>query len=237
MNILIIIPAYNEELNLTPLIGELFAIQPNYDFLIINDGSSDGTKELLKRIGVKHINLPVNLGLSAVMQTGFKYSLRNNYDVCIQIDGDGQHIPSEIVKLVNSIKSGNDIAIGSRYIKANHESAYNQSFYRSMGSAYLKALARIAQPKLKLTDITSGMRAYNRRALVVMVGDVNNRPEPDTIIYLSRLGFKIEEVGVKMRERVSGKSYLTPIKSIKYIVNCSISMLYVVLRSLGKERY
>lgn len=233
MKVLLIIPAYNEEESIADLLIEL-QNYPQYDYIVINDCSKDNTEQVVRKYTDNIINLPINLGLSGAVQTGMVYAKRHGYDVCVQIDGDGQHVPSEIWKLVREIENGADIAMGSRFLEKT-DSMYEQSFLRDLGAKYIAFLILVFS-KLKLTDPTSGMRAFNREIFVQMANAVNERPEPDTILYFARCHYKIKEVQVTMRERVAGESYLTTRKAIKYMFNNSLSFFYVVIKTLGKGK-
>lgn len=227
MKTLLIIPAYNEEECIVSLLMELQSF-PEYDVIVINDCSSDRTEELVKENGIRCISLPINLGLSGAVQTGFKYARENDYDVCVQIDGDGQHIPSEIEKLTNKIQSGTNIVIGSRFLDGNVK--YDQTLFRKLGAYHISFMIRLFSG-LKLTDPTSGMRAYDKSVFYKMAEATNERPEPDTMLFFARRGLKIEEVQVDMRERQGGESYLTPLKAVRYMIENTLSFMYVFLRT------
>ncbi|MGL5915991.1 MAG: glycosyltransferase family 2 protein, partial [Culicoidibacterales bacterium] len=162
------------------------------------------------------------------VQTGFRYAVENNYDICVQIDGDGQHIPAEIEKLIQKIESGVDIAIGSRFLKNSDK--YEQTLLRKLGAKHISFMIRLFSG-LKLTDPTSGMRAYSKDVFVELAQATNERPEPDTMLYFARRRFKIAEVEVEMRERQGGESYLTPLKAVRYMIENTLSFLYVFLRT------
>lgn len=227
MKRLLIIPAYNEEDCIVGLLSELKQY-PQYDVIVVNDCSGDKTEKLVHEQNVRCISLPINLGLSGAVQTGFRYAVENNYDVCVQIDGDGQHIPSEIEKLLQKIENGAAIAIGSRFL--NNSDKYEQTLSRKLGAKHISLMIRLFSG-LKLTDPTSGMRAYSKEVFVELAQATNERPEPDTMLYFARRGFRIEEVEVEMRERQGGESYLTPMKAVRYMIENTLSFLYVFLRT------
>lgn len=231
MKILLIIPAYNEEANLPHLLKELKQY-PEYDCVVVDDCSKDNTRKVAQRFGVPCVSLPVNLGLSGAVQTGLLYGVENNYDVCVQIDGDGQHVPSEIGKLIEKIVAGYDIVIGSRFLE--NTQSYEQTFARKIGAKYISFLIK-AFSGLVLTDPTSGMRAFNRKIFARMAVSTNERPEPDTVLAYARTGAKIIEVQVDMRDRLMGESYLTPLRAIRYMVENSLSFLFVVLKTKRKR--
>lgn len=227
MKVLLIIPAYNEGESLPRLLHEL-AAYPEYDVLVVDDCSKDNTREIAAEFGVKCVSLPINLGLSGAVQTGLLYGVQSGADVCVQVDGDGQHIPSEIIKLLAVIEQGADIAIGSRFLDKEH--AYKQSFSRSLGAKHIAFFVRMLSG-LRLTDPTSGMRAFNRAVFTRMAVATNERPEPDTMLFYARKGYVIREVHVTMRERISGTSYLTFWKSIRYMIEHTLSFLFITLKT------
>lgn len=227
MKTLLIIPAFNEAKNLPPLLEELKDF-PQYDCIVIDDCSSDNTKEVAEAYGVTVIRLPINLGLTGAVQTGMLFGLRNEYDICIQIDGDGQHVPAEIEKLTAGIADGYDIVSGSRFLDGS--GGYEQTGLRALGARHIARMIKLFSG-VELTDPTSGMRAFNRKYYARMAVSTNNRPEPDTILQFAREGAKIKEVQVEMREREHGESYLTLPKAARYMIENTLSFLYVVAKT------
>jgi len=230
MKILLIIPAYNEAASLPALLTELKAY-PNYDVVVVNDASNDDTAMVAQQYNVECLNLPINLGLAGGVQTGFLYGIKHDYDVCVQIDGDGQHMPSEIKHLLAKIEDGYDIVIGSRFLGKKH---YEQSFFRSLGARYISFLIRLGSG-VRLTDPTSGMRAFARPVFTEMALSTNERPEPDTMLAYARGGKTIVEVPVQMRERQAGASYLTVSRSLRYMIENTLSCIYVVFKVRRKK--
>lgn len=215
MKILIVIPAYNEEMNIEKVIKNLVENYPQYDYVIINDGSSDETASICKKNGWNLIDLPINLGLTGAIQTGMKYAVRHNYDAVLQYDGDGQH-RAEFIREMEAEMTDSDaeIIIGSRFLTEKK----NLSF-RMLGGGFLSFIIKLSTGQ-KITDPTSGMRLFGRNVLQEFSRDMNYGPEPDTISYLIKQGVKVREVQVYMDERMGGKSYLNVVNSIKYdIVN------------------
>ncbi|MGL5041789.1 MAG: glycosyltransferase family 2 protein [Culicoidibacterales bacterium] len=227
MKILLIIPAYNEAESLPSLLEELKEYS-QYGIIVVDDCSSDNTKKIAKDANIHCMSLPINLGLSGAVQAGFIYGVNNHYDICIQIDGDGQHVPSQIAKLVTLIEAGADIAIGSRFLENGNK--YEQTFFRELGAKHIALMIRIFSG-LRLSDPTSGMRAFNRKYFERMAVSTNNRPEPDTILQFAREGAIIKEVQVDMRDRMAGESYLTMPKAIKYMIENTLSFLYIVVQT------
>ena len=220
MKVLIIVPAYNEAQSIKRVIDHLKSTCPQYDYIIVNDGSTDQTKEICQTNRYFVIHHPVNQGLTKAMQTGMKYALEHDYDMALQFDADGQHLPEYIEDMVTCMKDKNcDIVIASRF--------YNTKMpirMRTLGGKMISAAIRLTTGKY-LTDPTSGMRLYRRNIIRLFAESTDYAPEPDTITYLIRMGADVQEVKVKMEERTVGKSYLTPINATKYMVRVLSSIL------------
>lgn len=219
MSILVIVPAYNEQDNIVETITGL--IERNYEYVIINDCSTDNTLKVCLENNFNVINLPINLGLAGAVQTGFKYALDNNFDAAIQFDGDGQHLPQYIENLYQEILNGTDIVIGSRFIEAKKDFSA-----RMLGSRMLTLLIKLTTKKT-IHDPTSGMRMVSSRLFDAFAIELNHGPEPDTIAYLIKKGYSVKEVSVNMQERTAGESYLTFSRSIKYMLHMMISILFI----------
>ena len=160
MKILIIIPAYNEELNIARVVDNLIKNYPQYDYIVINDGSRDSTAAICRRNGYQLIDLPINLGLSGAVQTGIRYAIKNGYDAAVQFDGDGQHRPEYIAALADKIQNESvQVAIGSRFVTEKKERSL-----RMLGSSILSLMIRLSTGK-KIQDPTSGMRMFGKEVL------------------------------------------------------------------------
>lgn len=221
MKTLLIIPAYNEEESLKATIDSLSDL--DVDYLIVNDGSKDSTVQVCRDNRYPFLDLSTNLGLAGAFQAGMKYAYRHDYDCAIQFDADGQHLPEYIEPLIEAIKE-NDIAIGSRFINEKKPKSM-----RMFGSNLISAAIRLTTGE-KLTDPTSGMRAFNKRMIKQLALGLNFGPEPDTISYLiKRADAKVIEVSVKMAERFAGESYLNPWTSAIYMLRMTISILFIQL--------
>ena len=219
MKVLIIIPAYNEEKNLKRVIGHLQQVCPQFDYMIVNDGSTDGTERLCRQNQYRHISLPVNLGLSAAVRAGMRYASQKGYDMALQFDADGQHLPEYIQPMVDCMTQTNcDVVIASRYFGCRMPLRM-----RTVGAKMITAAIRLTTGR-HLSDPTSGMRLYSRRVIEQFIKDENNAPEPDTLSYLIRLGADIREVKVEMDERTEGQSYLTPVNASKYMIHMMMSI-------------
>ncbi|MDD6655814.1 MAG: glycosyltransferase family 2 protein [Lachnospiraceae bacterium] len=222
MKILIMIPAYNEELNIERVVNNLIENYPQYDYVVINDGSKDDTGKICREKGFHLIDLPINLGLSGAVQAGMRYAWQNGYDAAIQIDGDGQHRPEFIEKLAEELDKDNaQIVIGSRFVTQKKPHSL-----RMLGSNVISAFIKLSTG-FRLNDPTSGMRMFNRDIIKEFALNINYGPEPDTISYLIKKGVRVKEVQVQMDERVAGESYLNFTRSMKYMILMSFSILFI----------
>lgn len=221
-HLLVIIPAYNEEESISSTVDELTSTLPGVDYVVVNDGSKDGTERICLEHGYNYVSLPVNSGLTVGFQTGMKYALRNGYDYALQFDADGQHRPEYISKMLDlAVAEDVDIVIGSRFVnKCKEVSA------RMLGSRIITVAIKLTTGK-RVADPTSGMRMFNRKMIERFANDDSLNPEPESISYLMKKGAKVREVQVEMRERQAGESYLNIPKSIAYMARACISILFV----------
>lgn len=219
--LLVIIPAYNEEGSIQKTVDHLIADHPQFDYVIINDGSKDHTLEICRRNHYNVVSQPVNLGLAGAFQTGMKYACKHGYDAAIQFDADGQHRPEYIESMFEKLQEGYDIVIGSRFVKEKKPKSL-----RMTGSNIIESLIHMTTGTV-IHDPTSGMRMYGKRIIRLFANEVNFDPEPDTIAYLIRCGAKCAEVQVKMDERTAGQSYLTLSKSAQYMAVQCVSILLI----------
>lgn len=226
MKVLIIIPAYNEALNIEKTVKDVVE-NTNYDYIVINDCSKDNTKEVCEKNNFNIISLPVNYGLTSGIQLGMKYAYQNGYDIAIQFDGDGQHQAKYLKELVKEIENGANIAIGSRFVNKKRPNSM-----RMFGSRLLTVAIKLVTGQT-IKDPTSGMRAYDKKAIEQFVKNNSLTPEPDTIVYMIKKGEKVKEVQVEMKEREFGESYLKPVKAMEYMVNMFFSILFI--RAITKK--
>ena len=221
-DVLVIVPAYNEEGNIERVVEELKAHGYASDYIIVNDGSVDRTAEICEEKGYRLLNLPVNLGLSGAVVCGMQFALSHHYPMAVQYDGDGQHCVEYISQLAEPIRNGKaDLVIGSRFLEEKKPLSA-----RMIGSRLLTAAIRLSTGK-RITDPTSGMRMYSYDLMKEFVSNSNLRPEPDTISYLIHEGVRIEEKQVNMRDRVSGTSYLSSLQSARYMAQMMFSILFL----------
>lgn len=177
--VLLIIPAYNEEDNIARVVGTLESDYPQYDYVVVNDGSKDGTASICREHDFRFLDLPINLGLAGAFQAGLKYADKHGYDCAIQFDADGQHRPEYVAPMVAAL-ADNDIVIGSRFVDAPKPKSM-----RMFGNNLIEAMIKLTTG-MKISDPTSGMRAYNRRMIRELAYGPNLGPEPDTLAYLIR---------------------------------------------------
>lgn len=227
-----IVPAYNEEKAIVAVIADICATAKqhnlNIDVVVVNDCSKDSTLEVISSLNCIALDLPINLGIGGAVQTGFKYAFENNYDYAIQIDGDGQHPPSEIPKLISKAISENmDVVIGSRFIE---KEGFQSSSMRRFGINYFKWLNRFFVGTI-VSDSTSGFRLINKKVLEKVYDYYPDEyPEPEAIIIYSMYKFKIAEVPVTMKERQGGVSSIGILSSIYYMFKVSLAILYTYIR-------
>ncbi len=230
MNILIIVPAYNEEESIPGVIRDLKEQIPQADILVINDGSTDATAQTAREMQVEVLDLPFNLGIGGAVQTGYLYAYQNGYDIAVQFDGDGQHIASEVKKLIEPLASGRaDLSIGSRFLNPG---AYRAPIFRKLGiQIFSFVLSRILG--MAVTDSTSGFRAANRRAIEFFSHSYpDDYPEVESLVLLHKMKMRLEEVAATMRERTGGRSSITPARSIYYMAKVLMAIFIDLLKKV-----
>lgn len=234
MKILVIIPAFNESENIEDVIRNLKISCPEVDYLVVNDCSQDNTKEILRDSCASYINLPVNLGIGGAVQAGYVYALEHNYDIAIQMDGDGQHNPEYIGELVEPIRNNEaDSVIGSRFIK---NEGFQSSGLRRFGINFLSLLIRMTCG-IRIYDVTSGFRAVNREYIRFFASEyAQDYPEPEAIVTSTLHGARIKEIPVVMSERMGGTSSINGFKSVYYMIKVSISVLITRLTTARRRR-
>ncbi|GAA0076026.1 glycosyltransferase family 2 protein [Clostridium sp. CTA-5] len=230
MKCLIIVPAYNEEKNIYNVVTSIKKNNVFADVIVINDGSKDNTYFEAKRAGVEVINLSENLGIGGAVQTGYIYALNKNYDVAVQIDGDGQHDPKDLANLIRQMETNNfDMIIGSRFVEKTN---YIPSTFRAIGIRYFSKLVSVLC-RSNYYDTTSGYRLINKKGIRLFAKYYpKDYPEVETIVYACKNGLKVKEIGVNMRQRSKGKSSITPIKSIYYMIKVTLSTLIVAQKQV-----
>lgn len=229
MSTLLVVPAWNEAESLPSLLDELTRQYPQYDILVVDDGSSDGTSAVSRLCDARVVQHPYNLGIGGAEQTGFLYAQRYGYDVVVRLDGDGQHPSEEIRRLVSALsESGADVVIGSRFLQAN--AGFRSSWTRRVGIRWLAFLNTVLTHQ-RITDSTSGFRAYRRNAFEFLARyNPQDYPEPESLTLLTRNGFSIREVPVVMRERQGGKSSIGGLQTLYYVLKTTLALLIAAIR-------
>ena len=220
MKVLAVIPAYNEEEALPATVAGLTASCPDIDYLVIDDGSSDGTHRVCVEHNMHYLRMPVNTGLSSVFTTGMRYALAHDYDAVVQFDADGQHLPDFIPTMAAALEEQDaDIVIASRALAGEAPKGL-----RNAGSKLISWLIKVTTGA-EIGDPTSGMRMYNRRMIEMYATQFDMHPEPDTVALVARRGGRVIEVPARMQDRQGGESYLTMGTSVGYMLRASLSIL------------
>ena len=225
---LIIIPAYNESECIEKTIENIQKNAEDFDYIIINDCSTDNTREICEKRGVHIINLPINLGIGGAVQTGYLYGVRYGYDMAVQVDGDGQHDAAFLQKMADCLEeTGADMVIGSRFIE---KQGFQSTGARRIGIRFFTWLIRLMTGKT-VTDPTSGLRMVNRKVMEEFAKDYpKDYPEPETAVTVLHCGMKIEEIPVVMKERAGGVSSISMKKSVYYMVKVSMAIIIERMR-------
>ncbi len=228
MKKLVIIPAYNESASIEKTVREIQNKAKGFDYVVINDCSTDNTKKICEENGFNVVNLPINLGIGGAVQTGYRYAYREGYDMAVQVDGDGQHDPEFLEKMSNYLlETSADMVIGSRFIE---KQGFQSSGTRRMGIKYFTILIKLLTGKT-ITDPTSGLRLVNRDVVKLFAYDYpKDYPEPESAVAVLRRGKKVEEVPVIMRERNGGVSSISMKKSVYYMIKVSLAILIERIR-------
>jgi glycosyltransferase involved in cell wall biosynthesis len=231
MKKLVIIPAYNEEKNIKHVVEDIVNNSQGFDYVVINDSSTDDTKSVCVKNGYNFVNLPVNLGIGGAVQTGYLYAYANNYDIVVQFDGDGQHDARYLNNMFEYMNSNKlDMLIGSRFIK---NEGFQSSFARRIGIVYFSILIR-KLTGATITDPTSGYRMINRDLIKLFCQYYpKDYPEPESVVTVLRNNYLVGEMPVIMKERENGKSSINFVKSFYYMVKVTLAILIDMI----KKRY
>ncbi|HKB49972.1 MAG TPA: glycosyltransferase family 2 protein [Solirubrobacterales bacterium] len=248
MRTLVFIPAWNEADSVAAVIADVRERLPDVDVLVVDDGSTDETTARAAAAGATVATLPFNQGLGAALQTGYLYALREDYDFCAHLDADGQHPPAEVARLLEEVRADRaDLVIGSRYreLGANAGAAdgvtgddYKPTLSRRIGTSVFRFFLTLAT-RQRFTDTTSGMRAANRRVMELFSENYSpDFAEIESLQLAVRQGLRVEEVPVRMLERVGGSSFLTPLRSAFFIFKGMVVLLVGQFRprKVGAER-
>ena len=224
-----VVPAFNEQQNVGRVIEEIRAFDPDLAILVVDDGSVDGTAAAARRQGALVLQLPFNLGIGGAVQTGFRYAFDHGYELAVRVDGDGQHDPSQLDRIIAPVLAGEaDIAVGSRF--AGSDDGYRSSRSRRLGIRLLAVVvSRIVGRRV--TDTTSGFQALNRRAIELFARDYpHDYPEVEATVMVSRHRLRAVEVPVSMRERSGGQSSITALKSVYYMIKVLLAIFVGLFR-------
>lgn len=228
--VLVIIPAYNESEAILDTVNDVIAT--GFDYVVVNDGSTDATLDVCRSNHVNALNLPQNLGIGGAVQAGHKYAKKFGYEIDIQVDGDGQHDPSYIAALVEQVDAGSDLVVGSRFLEKTE--GFQSTAMRRLGIAWLSGVIR-ALTHRTVTDPTSGFRACGPRAINLFCEDYpTDYPEPDSIVTALSRGLVVSEVPVCMRERQGGMSSISGFSSVYYMIKVTLAIL---ISAFSKSRY
>lgn len=228
MKKLIIIPAFNEEANIEKTVTSIQKDAKDFDYVVINDCSTDRTRQICEEKGYNVVNLPINLGIGGAVQTGYKYAYANGYDVAVQVDGDGQHDPEFLNKMAEYIEKNKvDMVIGSRFIE---KKGFQSSVTRRMGIKFFSVLIKLLTGSV-ITDPTSGLRMVGRNVMEIFAKDYpRDYPEPESVVAVLRKKLVVKEIPVIMHEREGGVSSISPKKSIYYMIKVTLAILIERIR-------
>ena len=228
MKKLIIIPAYNEEDAIAHTVARIREKAPDFDYVIINDCSTDRTLAICRENGFHVVNLPINLGIGGAVQTGYRYALENGYDIAVQMDGDGQHDPAYLGEMARVLEEEKlNMVIGSRFIE---KEGFQSSAARRLGIGYFSWLIKLVTG-VRITDPTSGMRMADREVIGLFAGDYpKDYPEPESVVTILKMGRRVREIPVQMRAREGGVSSISSMKAVYYMVKVSIAVLIAAWR-------
>ncbi len=239
MRILAIVPAYNEAESVGDVVRELLQ-RGDLDVVVVNDGSTDDTAAVARAAGARVLDLPLNLGIGGAVQTGYLYARRHRYEVALQVDGDGQHDPAQIDPLLAQLARGQgELALGSRYVG---KTSYRSPLLRRAGMILLSWLVSLVT-RQRIRDTTSGFRACARPLLVYFAENYpQDYPEVEALVLARRAGFRIVEVACGFRERAGGRSTITPLRAVYYMIKVQLAILIGLFRKVprpegeGEER-
>ena len=225
MKKLVIIPAYNESASIVKTVNDIKQNAPDFDYVVVNDCSTDNTLQICEEHGLNCLKLPVNLGIGGAVQSGYLYGVREGYDVAVQFDGDGQHDISYVKDIIKPILLNKaDMVIGSRFID-DSTSDFKSSFARRVGINVISSVIKL-KTGVKIFDTTSGFRAINRTVLEIFSNDYPREyPEPISTVNILCNGLNVSEVGVSMNERIGGVSSIKSWKTAYYMINVVLSIL------------
>lgn len=229
-NFLVLIPAYNEEQNVGEVLKGLLEHYPQLDILVVNDGSSDRTADIVKSYNVHLISHPTNLGYGAALQTGYMFASERNYAYVIQFDADGQHETSGIQSVMDMLEqNGVDIVIGSRFLRTTDmKVGMSKRLAIQMFKSFIYLLTGH-----KISDPTSGLRGFSHHVFHKFVDSRNfpsDFPDSNFLIQLLLQNYQLKEVAADMKDRAHGESMHGGIKNLVYVMQIMLSIFIILLR-------
>jgi glycosyltransferase involved in cell wall biosynthesis len=229
-----IVPALNEEATIARVIDELRGFDPGFEIVVVDDGSIDATAEIAAARGVEVLRLPFNIGIGGAVQTGFRFAYENGFELAVQVDGDGQHDPSQLPSVVEPILNGDaDVVVGSRFAGST---GYRSSAPRLAGIR-LFALITSVLIRQRVTDTTSGFRAVNRHGIALFARDYpHDYPEVEATVMAFKHRLRLCEVPVEMRERLGGQSSITALSSAYYMIKVLLALFVGLFRRQALPR-
>ena len=236
----LLIPCFNEESCIAAVIESITRKLPDVYLLVVNDASTDYSAGIIRKIADRNdhvvlLDLPVNLGIGGAVQTAFRYAAKNDFDYAVKVDGDGQHPVDQICKLLAPLQAGEaDMVIGSRFLE---KKGFQSTFYRRIGINFFRILNSFLTGRC-ITDNTSGFRAYNREALLFCEKHYPSfdYPEPEEVVLMVKNHFRVQEVAVQMACRQGGRSCISPLKAVYYMLKVCFSVLMASIRPAVRSK-
>jgi glycosyltransferase involved in cell wall biosynthesis len=225
-----IVPARNEAGAIGGVLDELRAFDPSLDVVVVDDASTDRTAALAAARGAAVVRLPFNLGIGGAVQTGFKYALEHGYDIAVRLDGDGQHVPAELPKLLGPLERGEaDIVVGSRFV-GGAEGEYRPPIARRAGIRFFARIVSLLV-RQRVTDTTSGFQALNRKGIALFAADYpHDYPEVEATVMVVKNRLRLVEVAATMREREHGTSHINTLRSVYYVLKVTLALFVGMFR-------